>query len=278
MSSGFRATVTLLFAFSAGILNAAEVNRYVRYDDGKSASYGLVDGDSIRQLDKAPWLGGTPTGATVDKAKVKLLAPAEPSKVFAIGYNYDSHLDDRELPAEPPVFLKLPSAIIGPEEHIVFPPGASNVHYEGELVIVIGKKARHVPKDLARHYIFGVTAGNDVSGRDWQANDLQWFRAKASDTFGPIGPEIVTGLDYSNLLLRTKLNGKIVQEQRTSDLIHDVSAIVSFISMYATLLPGDIIFTGTPGQTGPMTRGDVIEVEIENVGTLRNSIGSVSTD
>ena len=278
MNPGFYATVTVLFALSSSISNADEINRYVRYDDGSSASYGLLDGNSIRQLDKAPWLGGTETGRTVDKTKVRLLAPAEPSKVFAVGFNYDSHLDDRELPAEPPVFLKLPTAIIGPDEHIVFPPGASNVHYEGELVIVIGRLASRVPEELASYYVFGVTAGNDVSGRDWQDHDLQWFRAKASDTFGPIGPEIVTGLDYANLLLRTRLNGKVVQEQRTSDLIHDVNAIVSFISTYATLLPGDIIFTGTPGQTGPMNRGDVIEVEIENVGTLRNTIGSISTD
>lgn len=272
------AGLSLLLVFGAGFTSAAEVKRFVRYDDGASSSYGQLDGDTIQQLDKAPWLGGSTTGITVDKAKVKLLAPAEPSKVFAIGYNYDSHLDDRELPVEPPVFLKLPSAIIGPGESIVFPPGASNVHYEGEMVIVIGRKASHVPKEDAGYYVFGVTAGNDVSARDWQAHDLQWFRAKASDTFGPIGPEIVTGLDYSNLRLRTRLNGKDVQDQRTSDLIHDVSSIVSYISTYATLMPGDIIFTGTPGQTGPMIRGDVVEVDIENVGTLRNTIGSVSVD
>ncbi|MEQ9562756.1 MAG: fumarylacetoacetate hydrolase family protein [Woeseiaceae bacterium] len=271
-------TLATFLVLNAGFAAAAEIDRYVRYDDGQAASYGQVDGELIRQLDKAPWEGGKPSGTTVERAKVKLLAPVEPSKVFAIGFNYDSHLEDRELPTEPPVFLKLPTTIIGPGEQIVFPQGATNVHYEGELVIVIGREAKNIPREIAGNYVFGVTAGNDVSERDWQANDLQWFRGKASDTFGPVGPEIVTGLDYSDLLLQTRLNGKTVQKQRTSDLIQDVASIVSFISQYATLLPGDIIFTGTPGTTGPMKRGDVVEVEIEHVGILRNTIGSISID
>jgi 2-keto-4-pentenoate hydratase/2-oxohepta-3-ene-1,7-dioic acid hydratase in catechol pathway len=278
MKSATCAIVATLFVLCACFASAAEIDRYVRYDDGHAASFGHVYGELIRQLDKAPWEGGKPTGTTVKRTEVKLLAPVEPSKVFAIGFNYDSHLGDRELPSEPPVFLKLPTAIIGPDEHIVFPQGAMNVHYEGEMVIVIGRTAKNIPREIAANYVFGVTAGNDVSDRDWAANDLQWFRAKASDTFGPVGPEIVTGLDYSDLLLQTRLNGKTVQKQRTRDLIHDVASIVSFISRYATLLPGDIIFTGTPGTTSQITRGDIVEVEIENVGILRNTVGSISVD
>jgi 2-keto-4-pentenoate hydratase/2-oxohepta-3-ene-1,7-dioic acid hydratase in catechol pathway len=253
--------------------SAADVNRYVRYSDGNLAHYGQIDADVIAELDAPPWQGGKKTGVTVRKPDITLLAPAEPSKVFAVGFNYRSHLDDRVTPAEPPIFLKLPTTIIGPNAEIIYPAGASNVHFEGELVVVIGKTASRISPEEAGNFIFGVTAGNDVSERDWQANDLQWFRGKAPDTFGPIGPEIVTGLNYRDLLLRTRLNGKIVQEQRTRDQIHDAHAVVSFISQYATLYPGDIIFTGTPGETSKMVAGDVIEVEIENVGVLRNTIG-----
>ncbi|MDH4047347.1 MAG: fumarylacetoacetate hydrolase family protein [Gammaproteobacteria bacterium] len=251
----------------------ADTARFVRYTDGESQSYGQRDGDVIHELDKAPWNGGRRTGRSVNVSDIKMLAPAEPSKVFAVGFNYDSHRGDQVLPAHPPIFLKLPSTITGPGADIIYPAGASNVHFEGELVVVIGKTASRVSAESAGEYIFGVTAGNDVSERDWQANDLQWFRGKASDTFGPIGPEIVTGLNYRDLLLQTRLNGKVVQEQRTRDHIHDVHAIVSFISQYATLYPGDVIFTGTPGQTSAMVPGDVIEIEIENVGVLRNAIG-----
>lgn len=262
-----------ILSLSAG---AGEINRYVRYTDGTTASYGQREGAVIHQLDDAPWINGKKTGLSVKADSVTLLAPVVPSKVFAVGFNFDSHLDDRPKPEFPPIFLKLPTAITGPGAAIVYPHGASNVHYEGELVVVIGKTASRVTKDAAADYIFGVTAGNDVSGRDWQANDVQWFRAKASDTFGPIGPEVVTGLNYRDLLLQTRLNGRVVQEQRTSDHIHDVHAIVSFISQYATLYPGDLIFTGTPGQTSAMVPGDRIEVEIENIGILTNTIAAPS--
>jgi 2-keto-4-pentenoate hydratase/2-oxohepta-3-ene-1,7-dioic acid hydratase in catechol pathway len=251
---------------------AAESARYVRYDDGERASYGIQEGNSIRQLSAAPWLGGAPTGERVALDEVRLLAPAEPSKVFAVGYNYLSHRGDRELPAHPPIFLKLPTSIIGPEADVIYPQGGTDLHYEAELVVVIGKRARNVSPEEASDYVFGVTAGNDVSERVWQADDLQWFRGKASDTFGPLGPAIVTGLDYNDLLVQSRLNGKTMQSQRTRDFIHDVEAIVSHISQTATLLPGDIIFTGTPGSTSAMQIGDVIEIEVEGVGVLRNRI------
>ena len=149
---------------------------------------------------------------------------------------------------------------------------AGNVHYEGELVLVMAREAKDVPAAEAQDFIFGVTAGNDVSERDWQSADLQWFRAKASDTYGPIGPVISRGVNYDDLQLTTRLNGEIVQQQRTSDLIFDTSDIVSYVSRYVTLMPGDVIFTGTPGTTRAMQEGDSVSVEVETVGVLENPV------
>lgn len=258
----------------------AEVTKYVRYsrtDQPDESSYGILEGETIRELDGSPIEGGKPTGQTVALASVRLLPPVEPSKVIAVGLNYKSHLGDRPASKEPPLFAKLPTCIVGPEAAILYPEGASNVHFEGELVVVIGKKASRVSKEEAADYVFGVTAGNDVSERDWQRDDLQWFRAKASDTFGPIGPAIVTGLNHNDLLLQTRLNGEVVQKQRTSDLLFDIEDIVSFTSQFVTLNPGDVIFTGTPGATRAMKPGDEVEVEIEGVGVLRNHIAASST-
>jgi 2-keto-4-pentenoate hydratase/2-oxohepta-3-ene-1,7-dioic acid hydratase in catechol pathway len=257
---------------------AAEITRYVRYDDGGTVSYGIEDGESIHQLDAAPWEGGKQTGRRVDASDVTLLAPAEPSKVIAVGYNYISHREEmsheepRPIPEHPPLFLKLPTSITGPGTDVVYPKDANDLHFEGELVVVIGKTASKVPPDDAGDYIFGVTAGNDISERSWQANDLQWLRAKASDTFGPLGPAVVTGLDYLDLRVQTRLNGETMQDQSSIDHIHDIHAILSFVSQYVTLYPGDIIYTGTPGSTAAMKPGDVVEVEVEGVGVLRNRI------
>ncbi len=246
---------------------------YVRYrDDSGNLAYGRMEGDYVFELSGAPWDGGATTGRTIPMASVELLAPAEPGKVIAIGFNYASHLGDQEPASEPGVFIKLPTSIIGPGEAIEMTADAGNVHYEGELVVVIGKEAREVPLESAQEHIFGVTAGNDVSERDWQAGDLQWFRAKASDTYGPIGPVISRGVDYDDLQLTTRLNGEVVQQQRTSDLIFDTSDIVSFVSRYVTLMPGDLIFTGTPGTTRAMSEGDLVSVEIETVGLLENPV------
>ena len=257
---------------------AQEVTRYVRYSHNDSVTYGILDGEKVRELDGAPWNGGSPTGVVTSADNVFLLAPAEPSKVIAVGYNYMSHREDmtheesRSIPEHPPLFLKLPTTITGPDTDIVYPADATDLHYEGELVIVVGKKASKVSADEAHEYIFGVTAGNDVSERSWQANDLQWLRAKASDTFGPLGPSIVTGLNYLDLRVQTRLNGETMQDQSSRDHIHDVHAILSFVSEYVTLLPGDIIYTGTPGATSAMQPGDVVEIEVEGVGILRNQV------
>jgi len=263
--------ITALLMTSGGLFAANSV-RYVRYAVDDTVNYGIQDGDTIRQLSAAPYLGGTTTGTSIASSDVRLLAPAEPSNVYAVGYNYDSHRGDRVLPPHPPIFLKLPTTIIGPDADIIYPDGATDVHYEAELVVVIGKTASKVSVEEAGNYIFGITAGNDVTERHWQSDDLQWFRAKATDTFGPLGPAIVTGLNYKDLLVQSRLNGKVMQSQRTRDHIHNVDAIVSFISQTSTLHPGDVIYTGTPGSTTAMQPGDIIEIEVEGVGVLRNQI------
>ena len=272
------ASLFVVMAISASA--EAQVTKYVRYaQPGPQGdiSWGILDGEAIRVLLGSPIVGAALTGETVPLSTVELLAPVEPGKVIAIGFNYKSHLDEREPTPEPGVFIKLPSSIVGPGADIVFPPGAGNVHFEGELVVVIGKEASRVSKEEASDYIFGITAGNDVSERDWQAADLQWFRAKASDTFGPTGPVLATGLNYGDLLLQTRVNGEVMQKQRTRDLIFDVHDIVSFVSQFVTLDPGDIIFTGTPGATSAMKPGDVVEVELEGVGILRNEIAAAGS-
>ena len=250
----------------------AHVTKYVRYAFQADTSYGILDGESIRELRGSLFDAPSPTGKVVRLADVKLLAPCEPSKVLAVGLNYKSHLGDRPAAAYPGLFIKLPTSIIATGEDIVYPSDATNLHYEGEMVIVIGKRASHVSRETAKDYVFGVTVGNDVSEREWQKGDLQWLRAKASDTFAPLGPVIAAGVDYGDLLLQTRLNGEVVQSQRTKDLIFTVPEIVSYISRYVTLLPGDVIYSGTPGTTRPMKPGDVVEVELEGVGVLRNAV------
>ena len=251
-----------------------KMTRYIRYSAGGKISYGILEDENVRELHGDIFAGAEPTGKVLKLADVKLLAPCEPPKVAAVGRNYKSHIADRNLePAkEPGLFWKPSSCIIGTGEDIVLPEGANNVHYEAELVVVIGKMGKHIPAAEAAKHIFGVTAGNDVSERDWQKNDLQWFRAKGSDTFGALGPCIVQGLNYNDLLVESRLNGEVRQSQRTKDLIFPIDNIVSYVSQFVTLMPGDVIYTGTPGSTKPMQPGDLIEIEVEGVGVLRNRI------
>lgn len=263
-------TAALCAAAVVPVLAQQGVTKYVRYSLGGATAYGILEGDTIRELKGELFANPTPTGKRVKLAEAKLLAPCVPSKVIAVGLNYKTHLGERPAAAYPGLFAKYPTSIIATGDNIVIPADAMNVHYEGELVVVIGKRAKNVSLADAKLHVFGVTAGNDVSERDWQKSDLQWFRAKASDTFGPLGPAIVTGLNYDDLLLQTRLNGEVVQSQRTRDLIFGVAEVVSYLSRYVTLEPGDVIYTGTPGTTRPFKAGDVIEVEIEGVGTLRN--------
>ena len=248
------------------------VKRYVRYSSLGNNGYGLLEGDSIACLRDNFLHDITLTGERLALENVRLLAPCEPSKVLAVGRNYQSHLGERTPLAYPGVFLKLPTCIVGPEDNVIIPPGATDVHYEAELVVVMGRTAKAISRQEVPGHIFGVTGGNDISERIWQKNDVQWFRAKASDTFGPLGPAIVQGLDYHNLLVESRVNGELRQSQRTCDMLFDVETIVSYISQFITLSAGDVIYTGTPMKTQAMKPGDVVEVQIEGIGVLRNHI------
>jgi len=249
-----------------------KVVRYLRYEHRGKSSYGALDGDSIKQIRGDLFGARAETGAKVKLADVKLLWPCEPTKALAVGLNYKSHLGDRPAPEKPELFFKPLTSLQNPGGEIVIPPGAKNVHYEGEMVIIIGKRAQRVSQEGAAGYIFGYTCGNDVSERDWQRGDLQWWRAKGSDTFAPLGPVIAVGLDYKKSRLQTRVNGAVKQSQMLSDLLFDAPTIVSFTSQYVTLERGDVIYTGTPGATSVMKPGDVVEVEIDGIGVLKNRV------
>jgi 2-keto-4-pentenoate hydratase/2-oxohepta-3-ene-1,7-dioic acid hydratase in catechol pathway len=272
MTRAFLFCLALLAAAAATINAQTNTVKYVRFQSAGRTAYGILEGQTIHELQGNLFASPRRTGRTVRLADAKLLAPVEPSKIIAVGLNYRSHIGNRPVPQEPGLFAKYPTSIVGPGDNIVIPPDAKNTHYEGELVVVIGKTARNVPVESAKDYVFGVTAGNDVSERDWQSADLQWLRAKAADTFSPLGPYIVTGLNYDDLLVQTRLNGESRQSERTKDLIFGVSQIVSYVSRYITLLPGDVIYTGTPQTTRAMKPGDIVEVEVEGVGVLRNPV------
>lgn len=248
-----------------------ESRKFVRYEVNGAASYGRLEGSVIHQLTGAAYAGGTETGRLVPVAEVEFLPPSEPTKILAVGLNFASHVGSAP-DAPPPMFAKFPSTLLGHERERVIPKGAGQPHYEGEMVIVIGKQARNVSESDAHNYIFGVTAGNDVSERSWQSSDLQWLRGKAADGFGPVGPAIVTGLNYRDLVVETRLNGETRQKESTKNMIHGVDRVVSWASRYFTLEPGDMIFMGTPGSTRGMKPGDVVEIEVEGVGVLRNRI------
>lgn len=245
---------------------------YIRYEAESQTHFGILEGDTIRRLDGDFIAGGQPDGSIDVLSEVRVLAPVMPGKIVAVGLNYASHLGTRDRPTEPGLFAKFPSCVVGLGDDIVLPPDAESVHYEGEMVLVIGKRASRISAADAADHLFGVTAGNDVSARHWQRDDLQWLRAKGSDTFAPLGPAVATGLDYSDLLLQTRLNGEMMQTARTSDLIFGIPQILEYITRYVTLEPGDIVFTGTPGSTSRINEGDVVEVELEGVGVLRNGV------
>ena len=253
---------------------------YARFRHGGFEGYGLVEGGRVTPLEGDPFGEHRPSGKAVAIEDVRLLAPvARPGKILAAAVNFPSHVAGSqamtgmaEAPKQPELFLKPSSSVIGPEEAIVLPRGAGRVDYEGELVAVIGRRCRGVSAEEALTCVFGYTCGNDVSARHWQRDDLQWWRAKGSDTFSPIGPYVAAGLDPAALELRTRLNGREVQAANTGMLIHGVAALIAFASRAMTLEPGDLVFTGTPGETGRLGEGDVVEVEIGGIGVLRNAV------
>ena len=263
----------VLALLTGGAASAQEVTKYVRYDFDGVASYGVLDGEIIHRLRGDVFASPEATGAVVALDAVRLLVPTEPRKVVAAGFNYRSHLGDQNVAAEPGLFDKHATSLAPHGATVTYYEDASDLHFEGEMVLVIGKRARNVTEDEAADYIFAVAPGNDISERVWQGNDLQWFRAKGADTFGPVGPVMARGVDYNDLLLQTRVNGEVMQSQRTKDLIFGPEFLVSYISRYVTLEPGDLIFTGTPGSTSAMQPGDVVEIELEHVGVLRNTIG-----
>lgn len=244
--------------------------------DGRDR-YGALENGRITALDGTiEALTAAKGGTSVALSEVQLLAPATPSKIVAIGLNYADHAAEgnRELPKEPMLFIKPSTAVIGPGDEIIYPSQTGNLHHEGELAIVIGKTARNVAQADARRYVLGYTCANDVTARDLQRRDVQFTRGKGFDTFAPLGPWIVTDLDPSDLALEVRVNGEVRQKSRTSQLIFNCDFLVSFISQVMTLLPGDVISTGTPAGVSAMSIGDVVEVEIERIGCLKNTIAA----
>jgi len=212
-------------------------------------------------------------GQVLSLEDVELLAPCLPSKIVCVGLNYVEHARElkMQLPAEPILFIKPPSATLGPGGQIVYPPSSQQVDYEGELAVVMGKRCKNVPAEDAEKYILGYTCFNDVTARDLQHKDVQWTRAKSFDTFAPFGPWIAK-INPANAAIQTRVNGKVKQKSNTSDLIFGVPRLVEFISQVMTLEPGDLIATGTPPGVGPLQKGDVVEVEIEGIGVLKNYV------
>ena len=251
--------------------------KFVRFQTGGQIKYGIAEGENIREIRGDLFGDHTPTGMVYAINTVKLLVPCTPSKLLALGLNYALHVAEsgtgRKPPERPEIFYKVPSSLCHPGDPIMIPPGAGETHYEGELVAVMGKIAKRVPVHAALDYVFGYTCGNDVSARPWQRGDLQWWRGKSCDTFSPLGPWIETDIqDPSKLTLETRLNGQVKQHSGTDMLIFDVPMCISFISQHVTLYPGDVIYTGTCEGVGPMDTGDMVEVEISNIGVLRNPV------
>ncbi|GAA3798989.1 fumarylacetoacetate hydrolase family protein [Streptomyces phyllanthi] len=253
--------------------------RIVRYSRGGVCHYGELvdDGAGIARCEGDPFTGLFPTGHLDGVAEVAILPPLERPRIFGFAYNYASHVDetDREVPEVPVVFMKPSTAVIGPDDAIVYPADGELIHFEGELVVVIGKEARHVKAADAHEYILGYTCGNDVSDRVIQRRESAFgalLIGKGQDTFAPLGPAIVTELDPSRLSLTTRVNGTVMQSASTADLLLTVPDLVSYLSRYLTLLPGDAIMTGTPSGVGPIRPGDEVEVEIEGIGVLRNTV------
>ncbi|MCA9821005.1 MAG: fumarylacetoacetate hydrolase family protein [Dehalococcoidia bacterium] len=246
---------------------------YVRFRkaDG-SAGAGLLEGDNIRVIEYPFWENTKLTGETLALSAVRLLPPSEPRSIVCVGLNYSSHLGGRPAPDPPTLFHKPLSSSAGPGDNVVLPRNAGRVDPEGEIVIVIGKQAKGVSRADAASVIFGYTCGNDVSAREWQQADGQWWRAKGSDTFGIFGPSIVTGLQHDKIEMRTRVNGVEAQHGASDELIMDIPGTVEWVSAVMTLLPGDIIYTGTPGSPQALSPGDVVEIEVTGAGVLRNTV------
>lgn len=249
---------------------------FARFEIDGAVLHGIVEGHAIKEISGSPLNDYSETGNSHNLQDVKLLPPVSPRKIVAIGLNYRSHLGDKPGPAAPEPFLKSSTTVVGQGDNIVIPKVAIEegvkIQPEAELALVIGKDCKGATQENALDYVFAYTCGNDVSARDWQANDLQWARAKSSDTFGPIGPWMTTDLDPTNIQVICRVNGEEKQNQNTSDLLHPVTRIIEYVSSVITLQVGDVIMTGTPGTPGDIHPGDVVEVELSGVGVLTNPV------
>ncbi|HET6477759.1 MAG TPA: fumarylacetoacetate hydrolase family protein [Dehalococcoidales bacterium] len=247
--------------------------KIVRYSIGSKTEYGILDGESIQAIDGKPYPEIKKLNQFHKLSEVKLLAPCEPSKVVAIGLNYYSHCKETNnpVPTEPMMFYKPSSSVIGTEDKIQN-PGCDRLDWETEFGVVMKAQAKKVSEKDALKYVLGYTCFNDVTARDWQAKDSQWSRAKGSDTFSPIGPCIETDIDPGNTEIEGYHNGELKQKVNTNDLVFGVPALISYITKFITLYPGDVIATGTPAGIGPMKSGDTFEIKIEGIGTLRNTV------
>ena len=248
--------------------------RLVRFNSGGSTSYGVLDGDSIRQIMGEPFAEINFSGATFSLADVKLLAPVEPKKIVLVGLNFASHAAEihQETPSEPLIFFKPSSAVIASGEEIVLPHQSTQVEIEAELTVVIGKRAKNVAEDKVGDYILGYTVANDVTARDIQFSDLQWARSKAFDSFCPVGPWIETDFVPESKRISSTINGKTKQDASTSEMVYSPEHLISYISHNFTLEPGDIVLTGSPAGISRVVAGDVVQCSIEGIGTLHSFV------
>lgn len=249
--------------------------RFVRYITGSEAPrYGWVYEDKVGPIEGVPFGEYRRLEAQIPIHMVRLLAPLQPSKIICVGRNYAEHAREQnvEVPDIPLLFMKPPTAVIGPGESIILPPQSKQVEHEGELGIVIGKIGRWIQANEALDYVMGYTVANDVTARDLQRRDGQWTRGKGFDTFCPVGPWIETELDPTDVLVQTRVNGEMRQMSSTREMIFPVEQLIAFISSVMTLLPGDLILTGTPAGIGPLLPSDVVEVSVEGIGSLKNPV------
>ena len=251
--------------------------RFIRYQTKtEPARYGWVFEGKVGAMEGLPYAEFRRQEASLPLESVRLLPPVLPGKIICVGRNYAEHAreHDAEVPDLPLLFLKPPSAVIGPDSPILLPPQSQQVEHEAELAVVIGKRGRWIQTSDALSYVLGYTIANDVTARDLQRRDGQWTRGKGFDTFCPLGPWIVTDLNPSGLAVTCRVNGQVLQAGNTADMVFKVWNLISFISQVMTLEPGDVVMTGTPAGVGPLSPGDVVEVEIEGIGTLTNEVVS----
>lgn len=248
--------------------------KFVRFRAGGMARYGILEDERVTEIQGSIYGRYRRTRRTYALGRVRLLPPCEPTKILAFGLTYREHAAEFGLPVpeEPILFMKPLTALIGAGDKIVYPAISQRVDYEAEMAVVMKRKGRNIPRDRALRYVLGYTCHNDVTARDLQKKDGQWTRGKSFDTFAPLGPCIATGLDPHRLLIQARVNGQVRQSFNTDQLIFDVPTLVAFVSQVMTLFPGDVIVTGTPPGVGPVQRGDVVEVEIEGIGILRNTV------